>query len=147
MKKNRPTITLSGVKFAPSKSALVESLFERGGTASGWYSVTRGGKIRLFGPQGDCLGTPDQYYEAKRAEFAAAHAHDWVVYSATTGTSVDPVPAGMVKCYAGLGLRGNQFPDPTRVFLVSVAEYATRDHFGFIIDTARHQELPQAVAQ
>lgn len=78
-------------------------------------------------------------------EFRAAHANDWVVYSCTTGTSFDPVPAGMVKCYAGLGMRGNQLPNPTRQFLVPLEEYATRNHFGFIIDPARHQELTQAV--
>ena len=55
MRQAKQTIVLNGVKFAGSKAAVVDSLFEPGGTASGWYEV-RGSGIQLFDAQGNRVG-------------------------------------------------------------------------------------------
>ena len=89
--------------------------------------------------------TPEESYVRGKEAFAAKHANDWIVYSAT-GDWDKGVPKGMVKCHAGKGLRGNQLPNPTRVFFVPKEEYETRSTHGFVIDLNRHEELVE-VAQ
>lgn len=86
----------------------------------------------------------DSFIRAEQ-EFGVQHAGDWVVYSAC-GDWKEGVPKGMVECSAGLGMRGNRLPEPTRVFLVPAEEYDQRGRFGFVIDLARHEELTE-VAQ
>lgn len=49
------TIEINGVKFAPSASAMVSSLFTAGGTASGYYKATKAGVI-LYNAQGERIG-------------------------------------------------------------------------------------------
>lgn len=53
-------IVLNGRRFVKGKSAVVESLFQPGGTASGYYN-TRGGVIRLFKPNGELDGVINRY--------------------------------------------------------------------------------------
>jgi len=44
--KTKPeTLTVNGIRFAPSASALVDSLFQSGGTASGIYSKRKNGVL------------------------------------------------------------------------------------------------------
>jgi len=50
--KTNCTISINGVKFAPSSSALVESLFNPEGTASGIYKIKRNG-VLFCKPDGD----------------------------------------------------------------------------------------------
>jgi hypothetical protein len=50
--KTNCTISVNGVKFAPSGSALVESLFNPEGTASGIYKIKRNG-VLFCKPSGD----------------------------------------------------------------------------------------------
>lgn len=85
--------------------------------------------------------TGAESFKRAEEEFAVAHAADWVVYSACSASSWQDVPAGMVRCSAGLGMRGYMLPNPTRTFLVAKEEYAERGRFGFVIDLARHQEV------
>ena len=48
-------LVLNGIKFAPGPRAVVDSLFQQGGTASGWYSRTWKG-IELYNLQGVKIG-------------------------------------------------------------------------------------------
>jgi hypothetical protein len=50
--KTNCTISINGVKFAPSSSALVESLFNPEGTASGIYKIKRNG-VLFCNPNGE----------------------------------------------------------------------------------------------
>jgi hypothetical protein len=75
-------------------------------------------------------------------KFHADHAADWVVIAAC-GDWKEGVPKGMVECLATIGgERGNGYGSPAkRTFLVSGAEYETRERFGFVIDLAKHREV------
>jgi hypothetical protein len=102
-----------------------------------------------------------QYYEAatkttlQRGEsyckdevfFQQDHAEDWITVAATSGTSWEPVPAGMVKVTAAIGGR-NKYGQYTgeRAFLVPAEEYQARGPHGFIVDPARHAEVLQPAA-
>jgi hypothetical protein len=48
-------ITLNGVKFAKGKRGLIASLFNQGGTATGYYRRTKTGLI-LFSASGERIG-------------------------------------------------------------------------------------------
>ena len=74
--------------------------------------------------------------------FSQDHARDWVCVSATSGSSWEPVPAGMVKVTAAKGGRDkNGHYEATRDFLVTADEYKTRGPHGFVVDLSRHQEI------
>ncbi|QIG78570.1 DUF7007 domain-containing protein [Stakelama tenebrarum] len=82
---------------------------------------------------------PGESFSNDRRLFEEAHAHDWIVISASLSASTP----GFVKCVAALG--GKRDRRPYRGFLVPKAEYHAGPH-GFVIDEARHQSwaLPTA---
>jgi hypothetical protein len=53
-------ITLNGRLFVQGKRNVVNTLFEQGGTASGYYAVTSAG-IQLFTAQGERIGGINAY--------------------------------------------------------------------------------------
>ena len=53
-------ITLNGVKFAKGKRGLIASLFNQGGTATGYYKRTKTGLI-LFSASGERIGGINRY--------------------------------------------------------------------------------------
>jgi hypothetical protein len=83
---------------------------------------------------------PGASYVKDQRAFAAANA-DNLIAMAAWGDWHTKVPAGSVGVLAGRGGRGKngQYPAETSYWLVPAAEYDARNHFGFVIDPARHQ--------
>jgi hypothetical protein len=63
------------------------------------------------------------------------HAGDWIVTAATIS---DERP-GMVETWAKLG--GDRHSDEERRFWIPAEEYSARGRIGFVVDTARHEEM------
>jgi hypothetical protein len=95
--------------------------------------------------------TPEESFKLREDAYREAHQDDLVTVAAETSSSWHPaIPDGMVgvtACKGGRSPNGH-YADPTmRYFLVPAAEY--REHrqthdsgMGFVIDPARHQEVP-----
>jgi hypothetical protein len=75
--------------------------------------------------------------------FQREHANSLIVVSAY-GSWASWVPKGFVGCHAYVGGRGErgQTNGVGRAFLVPAAEYDVRAPHGFVIDPAKHQEVP-----
>ena len=80
---------------------------------------------------------PGESYKRDQQLFEQAHKGDMVVVSCA-GSWQKSVPDGYVLATATLG--GNRL-GARREFLVPTAEYKQRGRFGFVIDSARHQEI------
>ena len=72
--------------------------------------------------------------------FYAEHAEDLIVVSAF-GDWQAGVPEGMVGVVARVGGKAGGAAGAERYFLVPEEEYDARGRFGFIVDTARHEEI------
>ena len=85
---------------------------------------------------------PGQSYEKDKRQFYADHAQDWIAVAAW-GHWHPAVPKGMVGVTAVVGNRENDCGRPCRkYFLVPESEYAVKGKFGFVVDPAKHQEIP-----
>jgi len=82
----------------------------------------------------------NESYIKQERQFAIDHANDYVVVAAW-GDWNKAVPKGMVGVAA---CKGGDRNTERRCFLVPDDEYKTRSHFGFVIDTARHQPIDEA---
>lgn len=154
-----------GLKLDKERNAQIPAYMRR---SSGWYEEDCEWSIvgvvfqNLFS---DAMPTfrnwyPDHYEKFtgkkliegeshKRDEkiFQERHKNSLVVISASRGgASWEPtVPQGFVLTHATVGgERGTGVKEvPARLFLVPEDEYQKRNSFGFIIDPAIHQEIPQ----
>jgi hypothetical protein len=72
--------------------------------------------------------------------FHEEHKNDLIAVAAW-GDWHERVPEGMVGVAARVGGRGSTVYPPERYFLVPKEEYDAGSRFGFIVDTARHQEI------
>lgn len=155
-----------GIHLSPTRNALVHEAWR---DDKGWYEedcevyivgVTFPDEIAAWNPNWTAADShagakrwfPDQYEKVFdvtvtadesliRAEqlFYAAHAEDWVV-TAAWGDWQDGVPAGMVGVVACIG--GRAGGGDKRYFLIPKDEYADRGQHPFVIDPARHQQVP-----
>lgn len=85
--------------------------------------------------------TPEQSHIRREESFEAAHANDWIGLAAWGDWAVG-VPAGMVGVFASVGGRRSGSNIDGKHFLVPADEYKKREIFGFVVDPARHQEIP-----
>jgi hypothetical protein len=78
-----------------------------------------------------------------RQAFQREHSNSLVVVSAY-GAWASWVPKGFVGYHAYVGGRGErgQTTGVGRAFLVPAQEYDVRSQHGFVIDPAKHQEVP-----
>ena len=80
----------------------------------------------------------EESYQLRKEKFAVDHKNDWVVVSALG------MQDGNVKCIAALGGRDNNYHyDRVKAFIVPKEEYNPGEN-GFVIDTKRHKEVPNA---
>jgi hypothetical protein len=86
---------------------------------------------------------PGDSYVRDRQTFQREHANSLIVVSAY-GAWASWVPKGFVGCHAYVGGRNErgQTKGQGRAFLVPAAEYDVRSQHGFVIDPAKHQEVP-----
>ena len=83
---------------------------------------------------------PGESYEKDKRQFYADHARDWIVVAAW-GHWHPTVPKGMVGVLAVVGGRESGNTE-RKYFLVPESEYAVKGKFGFVVDPAKHQEIP-----
>lgn len=71
--------------------------------------------------------------------FREAHQNDYLVLAARSA------PNGMAAVFAGRGGRTENYhyPSDTKWFLVNSAEYNAVNHDRFVIDPAKHKEIPE----
>jgi hypothetical protein len=86
---------------------------------------------------------PGESFMRDRQLFEREHADSLVVVSAY-GAWASWVPKGFVGCHAYVGGRNEHghTKGARRAFLVPEAEYDARSQHGFVIDPAKHQEVP-----
>jgi len=86
---------------------------------------------------------PGESYAKDQRQFYADHAQDWIVVSAW-GHWHPAVPKGMVGVMAVVGGRDERpyKQKEQKYFLVPDSEYEVKGKFGFVVDPARHQEIP-----
>ncbi|MFH1031071.1 MAG: hypothetical protein V1767_00670 [Chloroflexota bacterium] len=76
-------------------------------------------------------------------QFFINHKNDYIVVTAR-GDHDHGVPKGMVQCFAVRGGRdanGHPASDQEAYFLVPEAEYQLRNHYGFVVDEAKHKRV------
>jgi len=83
---------------------------------------------------------PGESYKKDEARFYAEHSADYLVVSAY-GDWKEGVPKGYVGVCARPGGHGNPH-GPEKYFLVPAQEYDHKWRFSFVVDPARHQEVP-----
>jgi hypothetical protein len=85
---------------------------------------------------------PEWSRELRKERFLEAHKNDYLGLAAW-GDWKEGIPKGMVGVFAGRGgrLPNGMYPDDCKYFLVPSEEYAKREE-SFVIDLARHQEVP-----
>lgn len=87
---------------------------------------------------------PGESRSRDEQEFYKAHSDEWIVFSASSGSSWDPVPEGFIKVTAAPGGRpGNFLPKISKSFLVPKDEYSaacSQNKFAPIFDPEKYQE-------
>lgn len=87
---------------------------------------------------GETIPAGESYIKDER-QFAVDNADKWVV-TAAWGDWHGQVPKGMVGVVASKG--GNRTPGTERrYYLVTKEEYDKRNHYGFVIDEAKHTPM------
>jgi hypothetical protein len=84
---------------------------------------------------------PGESHARDREAFLAENANKWIVAAAFGDWHAD-VPKDMVGVCARRPEQTNQNTAPARYFLIPASEYETLAAQGFVIDLARHKEVP-----